>query len=512
MGNITLNTQNYEYGGGYVSITAHTRGKGYTQSTVCASVQGEGETATLTCPSNGQVTAITFASYGNPTGSCGAPVYGSCHAPSSIDIVKQACMGRQWCSVFASDLIFGRPCMDNTEGLFFQAICTQRGSLAPSPSPSPPPTLAPTLFCDPDANFGGNVSTYTAPSNLLCQGSIRLQSAPWVVATTSAVGQSSAQSTARGSLQPSVQPVSAGTFDSVADSALIEAWCDQRRGFRPFPVLGSAVAAFVYESIIQPANNISSLSQSNQSTAQLPGNISQSTPQLSVNINAVGSFVIQGQQFWSDTLIECAYFDNAQFDSLNILTVANPTAWAYGSTAMIQKISLAAGSVPSIPVNDIVGAFLLQKGAFSGRGDQVRIFPALGNWTAANITCASQQAAGMQDPHCNHLSAVVSHSTGAWVVANVTDLVMCQLTHSQPRSLLGGSSNNNSTTNSSSSGIVGAEINLLWEPIPTLQQSQQWLQHSCRGPTERGTEGKTEWYSSNSADPPLLMLYYKTTL
>ena len=75
------------------------------------STAGESYPIHLSCQQNGGViSSIDFASYGTAAGACGQMKEGSCHSTKSLDIVQQACLGKQECSVPASYEIFGDPC------------------------------------------------------------------------------------------------------------------------------------------------------------------------------------------------------------------------------------------------------------------------------------------------------------------------------------------------------------------------------------------------------------------
>lgn len=75
----------------------------------------------LTCaPGSGSITAVDFASWGTPSGSCGAFQKSSCDAASSVAVVEKLCVGRTSC-VIPADLtirdthspleqLFGDPC------------------------------------------------------------------------------------------------------------------------------------------------------------------------------------------------------------------------------------------------------------------------------------------------------------------------------------------------------------------------------------------------------------------
>src|SRR5262249_44332343 len=71
----------------------------------------ENGTATIACPAGQTIATVSFASYGTPTGSCGALSEGACAAPSSLAVVTKACAGKTTCAVPASNGTFGDPCV-----------------------------------------------------------------------------------------------------------------------------------------------------------------------------------------------------------------------------------------------------------------------------------------------------------------------------------------------------------------------------------------------------------------
>ncbi|CAF0893830.1 unnamed protein product [Adineta steineri] len=85
---------------------------------------GESYPVQLSCrKSGGTISSIDFASYGTATGACGQMKQGTCHATTTMDIVKQACLGQQECSVPASYQIFGDPCFGTHKRLLVQIQC-----------------------------------------------------------------------------------------------------------------------------------------------------------------------------------------------------------------------------------------------------------------------------------------------------------------------------------------------------------------------------------------------------
>ncbi|OMP04803.1 hypothetical protein COLO4_09283 [Corchorus olitorius] len=76
---------------------------------VCASVD-EGSKLEVTCQAGKIISEIKFASFGDPKGTCYSLALlqqGSCHAPQTMSIVEQACVGRETCSIDVSAAKFG---------------------------------------------------------------------------------------------------------------------------------------------------------------------------------------------------------------------------------------------------------------------------------------------------------------------------------------------------------------------------------------------------------------------
>ena len=84
----------------------------------------ENEVAVVTCPASTIINAITFTSYGTPTGSCGSFQYSSCDAANSKRVVSLQCLGQQTCSVSAVNTNFGSdPCVGTAKRLYIQVSC-----------------------------------------------------------------------------------------------------------------------------------------------------------------------------------------------------------------------------------------------------------------------------------------------------------------------------------------------------------------------------------------------------
>ncbi|CAL4908342.1 unnamed protein product [Urochloa decumbens] len=78
----------------------------------------------LWCQEGKQISAIEFASYGNPIGDCTNFSSGSCHAGSSESVVKQACLGKSGCSIPVTPAQFGGdPCTGIQKSLLVVASC-----------------------------------------------------------------------------------------------------------------------------------------------------------------------------------------------------------------------------------------------------------------------------------------------------------------------------------------------------------------------------------------------------
>ncbi|KAL3641243.1 Beta-galactosidase 16 [Castilleja foliolosa] len=78
----------------------------------------------LHCPKNTNISNITFASFGNPTGNCLNYNVGKCHAVNSRAFVESACLGKNKCSVPWSYKGFGGdPCPGTLKDLLIEAQC-----------------------------------------------------------------------------------------------------------------------------------------------------------------------------------------------------------------------------------------------------------------------------------------------------------------------------------------------------------------------------------------------------
>ncbi|WKL46077.1 gliding motility-associated C-terminal domain-containing protein [Flavobacterium pectinovorum] len=90
-----------------------------TSGTVCNTVN-EGSVLSLTAPS-GVFTNVVFASYGNPTGSCGNYSMGWCNASNSVSTVSGFLLGQSTANITADNNNFGDPCNGTQKRLAVEA-------------------------------------------------------------------------------------------------------------------------------------------------------------------------------------------------------------------------------------------------------------------------------------------------------------------------------------------------------------------------------------------------------
>ena len=67
----------------------------------------------LSCGDDGVMVKVSFASFGNPRGSCNYYQKGSCHAANSQEIVEKLCVGQTSCHVPSDAIFWGDPCPDD---------------------------------------------------------------------------------------------------------------------------------------------------------------------------------------------------------------------------------------------------------------------------------------------------------------------------------------------------------------------------------------------------------------
>lgn len=91
---------------------------------VCVGPVLETQEFNLRCPlATQKITAIQFASYGNPTGTCGNFKLGTCVGGSSMAVMEDKCRGKNSCNFMISNNVFGDPCPRNGKHFYTQVIC-----------------------------------------------------------------------------------------------------------------------------------------------------------------------------------------------------------------------------------------------------------------------------------------------------------------------------------------------------------------------------------------------------
>jgi hypothetical protein len=158
------------------------------------SVVNEGATANLSCPSGQVIASITFASYGTPRGTCPSLSSTACDAPTSKSRVESQCLGKQTCSVGASNTVFGDPCAGTPKKLAVAYSCsggTSAGTCAQG-------CAAPTPICGPDSKCTATrwvEPISTLPSKWKATIDTKLWT-KWVRSVIPVLGQASTQNAA----------------------------------------------------------------------------------------------------------------------------------------------------------------------------------------------------------------------------------------------------------------------------------------------------------------------------
>lgn len=95
----------------------------YNVLSVCATAN-ENQTLSITAPSGYKFVKVVFASYGTPTGSCGAfAIDTTCHSRTSLSVVEGYLLNQSGTvNIAASNAIFGDPCPGIGKRLYVQAL------------------------------------------------------------------------------------------------------------------------------------------------------------------------------------------------------------------------------------------------------------------------------------------------------------------------------------------------------------------------------------------------------
>lgn len=91
-----------------------------TTGTICESAYESGNVV-LTAPEGSLFTAVNFASYGTPIGSCGSFSIGMCNASESLNVVSSYLIGKNAAIIPATNGVFGDPCNGTGKILSVQA-------------------------------------------------------------------------------------------------------------------------------------------------------------------------------------------------------------------------------------------------------------------------------------------------------------------------------------------------------------------------------------------------------
>ncbi|KAJ3678016.1 hypothetical protein LUZ60_001819 [Juncus effusus] len=79
----------------------------------------------LSCPNGRIIKSVKFASFGNPSGSCGVFMHGTCRYTNSVSVVEKACLNVNNCEVPLSEEKFGNDlCGGIVKSLAVEAICS----------------------------------------------------------------------------------------------------------------------------------------------------------------------------------------------------------------------------------------------------------------------------------------------------------------------------------------------------------------------------------------------------
>lgn len=82
-------------------------------------------TLRLKCPTNSNISAVKFASFGNPTGTCGSYMQGNCHDPNSASLVEKVCLNQNECALVMSSANFNMQlCPSTVKKLAVEVNCS----------------------------------------------------------------------------------------------------------------------------------------------------------------------------------------------------------------------------------------------------------------------------------------------------------------------------------------------------------------------------------------------------
>jgi hypothetical protein len=83
----------------------------------------EWNAALLACEAGEVISEVEFASYGTPSGMCGAFVRGECAADFKVEEIFEECFNHNACVIVADANHFGDPCPGKDKRLAAQVRC-----------------------------------------------------------------------------------------------------------------------------------------------------------------------------------------------------------------------------------------------------------------------------------------------------------------------------------------------------------------------------------------------------
>ncbi|KAI3949813.1 hypothetical protein MKW92_040003 [Papaver armeniacum] len=98
----------------------------------------EGSTVELSCQGGHSISAIAFASFGDPKGTCGTFQKGSCDASNAVSAIEKACVGKDSCTIDVSGATLGWAQCGNdivAKRLAVEATCVQYNSFTTNLKP-----------------------------------------------------------------------------------------------------------------------------------------------------------------------------------------------------------------------------------------------------------------------------------------------------------------------------------------------------------------------------------------
>ncbi|KAL1541896.1 Beta-galactosidase 10 [Salvia divinorum] len=82
-------------------------------------------TVSLKCPASTKISAVKFASFGDPVGSCGTYAVGGCHDPNSVSVVQKVCLNKEECELELSHESFDvNSCPNVAKRLAVEVLCS----------------------------------------------------------------------------------------------------------------------------------------------------------------------------------------------------------------------------------------------------------------------------------------------------------------------------------------------------------------------------------------------------